>query len=520
MKRSLAALVLVELAAFGPFAGRAGFYHDDWFFLELASRSHGFWEVVREFGRIIDWSRPVEMLTFPLFFAIGGWNPVVYAGLLILLETLQGWLFFLLLDGLLGSRTTALAAAILFLTYPNHAVTHVWFANSPQSIALTAALASLVAHQRWLESRRSVWLTATLFAYAAGALCYESVVFLPLLSGGARAVRKSLDGLRPSAAGLAASREFWPYAPTLLAVAIWQRAIAPAFSRKIPAKAAGLSLAHAAGVFKAGFGCITYQTVRLCLRTDISALHDLPRGLLLAAPLLSLAAAAALSFGRDDGAADRRRAALIAAGAAVGGFLAANLPYALAIDYWPTYVGLMSRTSALGALPGGLLLAAGFAILPRPRLRVAVFATAALIFSAFTLCDWHASRQWSLSWRLQQDILRMAARKTEGLPPRAAVLLTGAPRYINTEINEVVVFDASWDIGPALRLAAGRPDLSANVVSPRMRFDDRGYFEQAPGESAHPSPSPYANVYLYRYDRDLLASLSGPPSPPLQLRDF
>ena len=70
-------------------------------------------------------------------------------------------------------------------------------------------------------------------------------------------------------------------------------------------------------------------------------------------------------------------------------------------------------------------------------------------------------------------------------------------------LNEVVVFDATWDFSSALRIATRRTDLAADVVSPRTRF-----------------VAPYKNQYVYRYDRDELVVLKGPPSPPLLIRDY
>lgn len=514
MKGALLLLAAVELLSFGLFADRAGFYHDDWTFLESMSRAEGFWDSARRLSAVSGWNRPVLLLLFPAFHFLGGLDPVVYQMLLLLLEVLQGWLFFILLDALLGDRRMALTAASLFLIYPNHAVTHVWFANSPQSFALTAVLASLVAYQRWLESRRRRWLAASLAAYMAGALCYESVVFLPLLLGGGLIARRLVDGSSARLAALESARDMAPYLPALLAVVLWQRLGTRVFFGEAPLKGVALSLRHVLEVMKAGFGCITYQAVRLCLRTAIPAWQELPRAvLLLWAPFTAALTAALVATPSRGGA---RSPVRIALGAALGGFIAANLPYALSDNYWPGYVGVMSRTSALGALSGGLLIAAGAAAL-QERVAVARPALLAAVIGAFTWCNWHTAWQWTLSWRLQGNILKLVERKVRALPGPATILLAGAPRNINVQRNEVVVFDASWDFNSALKLTTGRTDLSGDVVSPRMRFTRDGVVVESSGYAS--PPRPYKDLYLYRYDRDELMKLDKPPSPP-PIRDF
>lgn len=510
MRRAFGLLALVELVSFGVFGFRAGFYHDDWAMLEVAARAGGYWDGVREFSRYISWSRPVEFLTFPLFYALGGLQPVAYQAALLLLDLTQGCLLFLLLDGLLGRRSLALAASAAFLLYPNHAVTHVWYANSPQSVALVAVLASLLAHQRWIKTRRTAWLWLGQLAYLAGCLCYESVVFLPLLLGAGLMGRRVGDGMPASRAAKETAWELAPFGLALLVVVLWQHVAVPRLLGFASPKKPALSLVHALSVFKAGFGCITYQTIRLCLRTAGPALRELPSGLIFL--LVAFAAALATALIREDARepGDGRKAGIVAAWLAAGGFAAANLPYALSQDYWPTYVGIMSRTSALGALPGGLLVAVGFvASRHAPRLRAVALA---ILAGAFTWCNWHTGSQWVLSWRLQQNILKLAARKTKDLPRSATVLLAGVPANINSSYNQVIVFDASWDISAALRLATGRTDLAANVVSPRLRFTDGGVHEEIPGVP-HGPPDPYENLYLYRYDRDTLVRLDAPPSP-------
>src|SRR6185436_8808040 len=103
----------------------------------------------------------------------------------------------------------AAAAACLALAYPVRLTTHLWYANSPQQLAILLLLASLLCHERWMRERGPILLAGSLAAYATSVLAYESTAFMPVLLVAVR----SKAPLRRSA--IDAARNLWPYALVL-----------------------------------------------------------------------------------------------------------------------------------------------------------------------------------------------------------------------------------------------------------------------------------------------------------------
>jgi hypothetical protein len=483
----LIALTLAELTSFGLFAGRVGFYHDDWANLERCFRAGGVFSGMRVYAGIVP-DRPVEILQYPLLFAIGGFNPLPYQLAYLALDVAAGFLLYRLLDALLGDRDFALLAAVLVLLFPNHAITHIWLGSSALLVSLVLVFASLLLHLRWM-SRKGVWLlVASQGLYIAGLLDYEATAFLPLIAwAGLR------FGSRPKA-----TVSFVPYLASFAAVMCWQRLVVPHLFGAGEVRAAGLSVSHFFAAYAAGLAAITVDVARMCGK-GVIYFGAWP---VIAAVCLSAAGASAL---KRPGHVSWKPALAMAAAA----FLAGYLPFAVSSDYMPISSGIMARTCALGAIAGGILLA--LAIFSAPRAYRAPLVAVSL--AAFTLANWRAGSQWARSWSLQQEILSKAAPLVKGLPPSSTVLVAGFFRFIDDEEGTgALVFDRDWDIGSALRLKSGRVDLAANVVSARMVFHRREAVESFQGKILRRYP--YGSLYVYGHDRGTLFHLrSGKDAP-------
>ncbi len=473
----------MELISFGFFAPRLGFYHDDWVLLEMWAQTGRFAPFVKAFFLHGFGIRPLSMLHYWAIFALAGARPLAAHLFLLVGEILAGLLYFLVLRRFL-SRDLALAAAAFATAFPSHAATHFWMSTSLQIVAIDLALAGLLAHIAWLESGRRRWLAASMTAYAAALLYYESPAFLPLLLAAGLLARGWT--VRETASAMA------PLAAPFAAAMAWQRFAFPWMIAAADTKPAAFSPLHFLDVMRAGVGCVSYKIFKLCARTAAPAFRAFGVGLMAA----WAAAAAAGTWALTPR--ERPRSFVPAAWLAAGGFLAANLPYAFARDYVPTFYGVMGRTGALGGLVAGLLAACALAALaPRPALRDGL---AALLLGAFTWTNWHTALAWERSWDLQRTILDKAAPRAATLPPEAMVLLDGFPYTINSDLDEVIVFDASWDFSSALRLKTGRGDLRADVVTPRTRFEKDFVTVTIAGKTSRVTP--YDNLYVYDYGRD------------------
>ena len=502
---ALLILLFVEGLSYGIFAGGLGFYHDDWFLLELASQGGGFWGAVRTFARTATfWTRPIEMLQLPAFYALGGLHPLVYQLLLLGLETLEGLLFFVLLKKLTKNAELALLAAALALMCPNRAVTHVWFANSGQTVALVLALAGLILALDWIETRRLGRLGGAMACYLASVLTYESAAFMPLMLAGGLLVRAVHSGRTVRAAALETARDLSPFAAALALALGWQRVgVKVLFGGSNP-KAMGLSAAHVLKAFGAGFECVANRILDICSKSARPAFAEMSWTSILLWALFASAASFLLRPRKTAEGAVLKTALA----AALGGFLGAYAPYAASAAYMPQIYGMMSRTNGSGALVAGLLFATGIYALKDSRAKAALLAA---VVGAFTWTNWHIEGQWARAWSVQKEILAQAAPQSAGLPQGATVILK-APHFV----GDAVVFDASWDFPPALRLAARRPDLNGLVLSRMMAFTEKGLVEKVGGGLENLTP--YGNLYLFDYASERLSRIDGPPSEAIDLR--
>ncbi|MDD5658156.1 MAG: hypothetical protein PHF00_12975, partial [Elusimicrobia bacterium] len=491
--------------------GQLGFYHDDWVLLEFLTEDGSFWGGMARLAKAGFAVRPLNLPQFALFHAVGGLNPLPYHLAMLLLEITQGLLLYSLLARLLKRRDLALTATGIALLYPNHAVTHYWLSASGQTAALDLALASLLLHSRWQENRRKSFLAAGQACYLLAMLSYESIAFLPLLLGAASVAGDKGAGKPWLQAFRSALLMLAPYGITLAAALFWQRA-AFCWVFGLPSqRPVGFSLGHFFKTFQEGFSCLSWRILRLCLRTAPAAWHDFGLGLIAILAGLSWGLARLLKIEPGEGESGRS-SRIMAAATGIAAFAAANLPYAFTQAYLPAVTGVMARTSAVGALAGGLLLAAGLDALRSafPAFRRGQIALLSAFAAACLWSEWHTASRYALSWRIQNDLLAKCSAKAAALPHSATVLVAGVPGEINTRLNPVVVFAAHYDIGGALRLASGRPDLTVNIVSPRMQFTEEAAVESWQGREL--ARYPYGNLFIYRYDRDEWRKPAAPPA--------
>lgn len=463
MRRALLVLLLLEAFCFGPSLTGTGFYLDDWVFLHKVM-PQGRADVpagIRNFSKGGFWTRPAQMLHYPLLIRFGQMSPWRYRLVLLGLETLLGTLIFLLLSRLTGNRGLALSAAVLASAFPSHEANHFWWNMSTQMLAVALAFGSLLAHLRWTDpapaasrppSRR--WLLAGQGLYLAALLEYEAVALLPLalaaaLWAGSRSARGAL-------------RSCSPYLSTLALATLFQRVLVPGLLEPSPRQVA-FSIRHLLEVYEAALRCSTTGLLRMTRDSLEGGFKVFPAyawpallaGSCALAALIELERAGARNDGPclQDTAA---RGAIAVRTTAAAGFVvfAANyLPYVLTGGYTPTLYGVISRVNFGGALGCGMMLAALYGLLPRKALRFAALSTT---LAAFCLCHWASGSRWSTAWRLQRSILADLIAQLPG--GDAVILLKGTRPWV----LGAPVFLNHYDATQALRLATGRVNIEAN----------------------------------------------------------
>lgn len=512
MKKSHSALLLLaaaELLSFGPFIAHRGFYADDWIFLYNGFHAGGVAPAIRALAGGSFWARPAEIVEYPLLYAAGLSHPALDQALLLLLKIAEGWLLFLLLERLLEWRSLALAAALLALTYPDRSATHLWFANAPQSLCLVLTLGSLLLHERWIRTRRAGTLAGGMACYLAGLLSYESAAFAPLILGAGLAARAMLSGSSARKTLASVAKDLFPYAAVFAAALLWMWGGASLLTGSPNPKPLQFDPAAVVDVYWSAILAMTAVTFRLVARSAPRAVHYFPLPYLLAGG--AIFGLAAILPREEPEPAARRRSLLIACAVGAAAFVAGYAPYGLSRHpYLPDVVGLMNRVNAVGAWSGGIFLAAALAAL-LPGKTAARRAVLACVLAAFTWTNAFACLQWAIAWQAQRGILANVVPRVRALPPGATVVLAGAP----SRFGGAPVFTESWDFDDALKIAAGREDLSGRVAGPRLRFETEAVVE-SPDAAHWPRAEdwryPYRDLYLYRADRDVLERLDGPPA--------
>ncbi|MDE2293315.1 MAG: hypothetical protein KGL53_14635 [Elusimicrobia bacterium] len=497
----------LELAAFGIFSPRLGFYLDDWYFLEILTRHPGYWAGIHALLAKGSATRPVALLIQPLVFTLAGAAPMAFQCAMMALDWLGAVLFHRFVSELTGDRALALLSAALVVCLPIHPATHLWPSNMPQTTAQDLLLAGFIAHLRYVDTRSRRALLASMAFYLAGALCYESVTLLPAAMLLALALRGSPSDGAPSRRARAALLDTSPYAVPFGAAMLWQWAGARWVLHQTNPKAVHFSVLWAAVVYQRAVHS-------LVLGVPILAAIALASWRSYGAAAWLLMAAAGAAFGWAVSAARRmpRRGSGTrpALGAALGFFLAGYAPYALSGAYPPNILGVMSRTSSSGSFALALVLAAAalgavsmLADGPRgaSRLRGPVLAalTAALLATAM-VGDWWQAVQWGKAWSLQQAVLARVEARAKALPKDSTLLLEGVP----DQINGGVVFFTYWDWPAALRLRTGRQDLQGEVVPRKtLLLGDRIHWTSEGEERS----VPLAGTYVYDFQRDSLFDL-------------
>lgn len=512
--RAFLVILFVEIAGFGVFAPRMGFYSDDWTNLERLELRSSFSKRAAYYLSIAP-SRPGLSLLYPGLHSVAGKSPGRYQAIFLTLEVLAGLLLFLFLTRLFCRSDLALLAVVLAMLYPCRIVTHFWLSSSAWLVSLCLLLAGLLLHQAWLESRRAPVLAGGLLLYLFSILTYEAPAFLPLLLWGGLVGRRLASGEKLRPALLRPSLDMAPYAAVFLLAAGWQRFGLPLVMDSPSLREMSFSPGYFLHIYRQGAASVSKQTAELALEALSSAPTEtgLWMGLLCAAASVVLGLLLLPSGPRsEDGS---RPAAWTAAACSAAGFFGAYLPYTVS-TYVPSAFGINSRTSAGGGLAAGILLAAiVWACLTETRTRrwaaPALRGALMLGVSIMLLTNWSQSRQWADSWTAQNEILSRFAPHAAGLPKGSRVLLAGTPYYVGGDELNAGIFTSSWGLTSAIHLTSGRDDLAGDILPREARFLSDGLHGAVPGESGRKLVHPYKDLYLYHFGKDKLTRLDGPP---------
>lgn len=472
--RPLLILGLLQVVSFAVFIPHVGFYGDDWQWLEVAARAPGYLARFRLFASEYPLGRISQVLYFPLAFQIAGFHTWPYQIVLSLVNLGETMLLFLFLRALLGNSSLALVSASLALLYPGRLPVHIWANDTPQPVSQILLMGSLVMHERWTRTRRSLNLAVGQLLYLGSILWYESTVFMPLLLAIGLLFRYRNQGETFTRAARRTVAEMSFYILPLVAALWWQWFGAVRLFHTVSNPKSTLmhpSVGHFLLVYKAALKCMSIKVFAISFRAfrrlAQPALWRWFFGFftwpwfLLYAIFVPVATWLVHDAYRDE---PEERTWRMAAGLVAGGFIASYLPFAVSSGYAPPIYGLDSRVNGTGAWTFGLLWAGILFRLTQkhPRARAV---TIALLIGISTWTNWVAAGDWAASSKLQRKIIGHFAEKARAWPAHSDMRIRGVPRKVG-DVGEGPVFNDHWSFGPALRIATGRTDFEANLLFP------------------------------------------------------
>jgi hypothetical protein len=452
---------------------RLGFYGDDWDVLSLFSLSTdqsigGLYSALAGQSQML--MRPGQKLLGALLYLAFGLHPLGYHLVNAALLVAAPVLLLLALREIGIPRTVAVATPIVYALLPHYSTARVWFASIQSPFSMVMYLLSLYAGLRSLRSPRGAargWQALSLVCLLASTLAYEVALPLFLLN----AVLLGYRNRQPPPPGAATPPPRFFIGATVaavLAVAAFKAVTSTRLS-------GGPSLFYLTATAK--------QLARINLwlyglaapRTLFIAIRHASPLVLAGAAVLALTVLGYLLRLSAGPATDDPRSGLWLRmmGMGVGVFV---LGYAvfLTTNVGFSATGANNRTAIAGAVGIALIAvgtAAGLASLAPTAWQGRCFAglIGAGSGGAFVVTTTLVSA-WVTAYAREQDVLDGIRHTFATLPSGSTVILDGVCRYV----GPAIVFESSWDLQGALRIAYRDSTLHADVVSPDLRVERDG----------------------------------------------
>jgi hypothetical protein len=179
------ALIVVFNLAFESAVFRGYFQEDDWHNIKARSAREVLRTFTGEFSSGLHaaggFYRPFVRVVFALDRALYGLHAWGYHLTNLLLHMLAAALLFWLLRKLTAKAGLALLAALLFSLYPLNPEAVFWLSGRADVMAAAFVLLTLVLFVHFLDSKRLSLCILSALSFAAGLLCKETAIILPVL---------------------------------------------------------------------------------------------------------------------------------------------------------------------------------------------------------------------------------------------------------------------------------------------------------------------------------------------------
>jgi hypothetical protein len=490
-RNDLLFLTIVVLISVVPYISGLGFYTDDWASLGAmtnASDQSVAGLVKEQFSWDLDArARPTNTVYQAILVRVFGLNPLGYHVVNALVFLSAALLLYLTFGELGMQRTVALSTAAVYILLPNYSTDRFWFIAFGYGLSMALFLASTYAFLRAARSRWLVpWTAFALLALAAAALAMEVVVPLmlaipamlwwqsrPLCPDGVRSPWGTPRTFRLSLLALA----------VIATVAAYKSQTARGFS--VP------DLLHLRRLV-AGSVAVNFGTYGVVLPVTVAwGLRQLPLWNAALGVLLGILVFSHLARAEAPPESSRFWTALVLVGCIVFALGTAIFLTNARVLFWSA--GIANRVWIAAALGCALVLVgvSGWVSVRfsgSVRRRTFSLLITSLCVSGFVVNSAFATF-WIDAWQRQLEVVANIRQTLPALAPGTTLILDGVCPYI----GPAIVFESSWDLAGALRVAYRDRSLRADVIAGNVRIGEDGVWTQL-----------YGTSYFYPYGNNLL----------------
>jgi hypothetical protein len=491
-------LLLLELVTFGINVKRVGVYQDEWiYFGYLHFVPHTLVDIVSSLfwdPRII--VRPIEALYYGCLYFLLWEKPLWYHVACYGWELIGCWFLYLFVARLGGSRLTALAAAVLFMLYPNHDSTHYYITASVEQVSASFFTLSLWLFLKGIDERRTGLLLWAGLAYLLSVHFYEQTLPLAVLYPLLSLLCFRSEDRPPSRFGRFVIFQI-PFVFVAVSM-IWYR------SWLLPQLGLGwrystnYSLSHFLKVMAAGVNVsISPHVAGFCAALIGDALKA---GLPAFSWLCLTAAATAVLFcatqAKDDLPSVRKCWSLILLGVVT--LLFAYTIFGISAEHMPVIDSWRNRVNIGGSLGACLILAGLLGLahdvcgsVAKSLGRALVPSALALLTVALILVDWEFAKYWIVSWNSQKDMMFILRKHADEFKSGDSILIGDITRYARW----APVVDGVWDFQNLVRTTLNDRSLNATVVTERLVAEEDAVIDRT--GSLTLATLPYRRLILY-----------------------
>lgn len=505
-------LGLVVVLSFVLYAGKLGFYSDDWAYLGSLNSFGDFSHVGQsnefDFGDHI-FQRPTQAVLTWTLFRLFGLHPLGYHlanGLVLLCMTV---FLYLVLRELRVPRIVAVSCTAVFTLYPGFSTDRFWFAAFGYPLSIATLFLSLYANLRALRSANHAWrwkLLAVVALFVSG-LGYEVVLPLFLADIALLGYLAWTEGTRngPGRSGARGAFRFIGPDVAALCIVIAYKVVTAAQSG-VPADYPRYLLWLITGSIVMNFGAYGLrlpQAVAWSLRnvgwTTLAVGSGMAIGTF----------AYLVTVGRRQNASWPTRAGwgrLIAIGLVL--FLLGYSIFLVNARILFTSTGINNRVSIAASLGVAVSIVGTFGLITvLTRLggiwRAGIFAAlvSLLCLSGFLITN-ALGRSWTEAWQRQQVVLEDIRAHAPRPEPGSVFILDGACPYV----GPAIVFESNWDLAGALEVVFNDPTIRADVTSADLKVGSKGLSTTLYG--THHAYYPYGDhLFVYDFERATLTTL-------------